>query len=49
MGLFQLGSPKQETAAAGRTLLGQVKDTGKVTFVPEDMWELLIETCDLPK
>jgi hypothetical protein len=49
MGLFQLGSPKQETATAGRTLLGQVKDTGKVTFVPDDMWKLLIETCDLPK
>ena len=48
MGLFQLGSPKAETAAGGRNLLSQVKDTGKVTFVPDEMWALLLETCELP-
>jgi len=47
MGLFQLTSQQADTAAGGRTLLSQVKDTGKVTFVPNDMWTVL-ETCQLP-
>jgi len=48
MGLFQLGSPNAETAAAGRSLLSQVKDTGKVTFVPEELWTLFLQACELP-
>jgi len=47
-GLFQLGSPKAETAAGGRNLLSQVKDTGKVTFVPDEMWALFLDACVLP-
>jgi hypothetical protein len=49
MGLYQLSSKKPETAAEGRKLLSQVKDTGKVTFVPDEMWAIFLKTCELPK
>jgi hypothetical protein len=49
MGLFQLSSKKPATAAEGRKLLSQVKDTGKVTFVPDEMWAIFLETCELPE
>ncbi|ODA66290.1 hypothetical protein A7A08_02937 [Methyloligella halotolerans] len=49
MGLWQLRADDPETAAKGRELLSQVRDTGKVTFAPDEMWTMLLEECDLPE
>ncbi|MEZ5875459.1 MAG: hypothetical protein R3D30_11735 [Hyphomicrobiales bacterium] len=48
MGLYQLTASTADTAAGGRDLLAKVKDTGKVTFVPDEMWTMFLETCELP-
>ena len=48
MGMYQLRTKSPETAAGGRSLLSQVKDTGKVSFLPEEMWTLFLESCELP-
>jgi hypothetical protein len=48
MGLWQLRADDPETAAKGRDLLSQVRDTGKVTFAPDEMWTLFLEECELP-
>lgn len=49
MGLWQLRANNAETATKGRTLLSQVRDTGKITFAPDEMWTLFLEGCELPK
>lgn len=49
MGLWQLRADDAETAAEGRDLLSQVRDTGKVSFAPDEMWTLFLEECDLPE
>lgn len=47
-GLFQLRSPKAGSAAQGRDVVRQVRDSGKVTFVEDAMWDQLINQCQLP-
>jgi len=49
MGLWQLRADDAETAAKGRDLLSQVRDTGKVTIAPDEMWTLVLEECELPE
>ncbi|MFD0986036.1 hypothetical protein [Methyloligella solikamskensis] len=49
MALWQLRADDPETAAKGRDLLSQVRDTGKVTFAPDEMWTLFLEECSLPE
>lgn len=48
MGMYQLRAQSPDTAAGARNLLAQVKDTGKVSFLPDEMWTLFLETCELP-
>lgn len=48
MGMFQLRSPNPKSASAGRNLIRQLRDTGKVTFVNDAMWDQLIKDCRLP-
>jgi hypothetical protein len=48
MGMYQLRAKTAETASGGRDLLAQVKDTGKISFLPDEMWTLFLETCELP-
>lgn len=48
MGMYQLRAKSPETAAGGRSLLSQVKDTGEISFLPDEMWTLFLESCELP-
>jgi hypothetical protein len=48
MGMFQLRSPNPKSASAGRNLIRQIRDSGKVTFAPDAMWDQLIKDCRLP-
>ncbi len=48
MGMFQLRSPNPKSASAGRNLIRQIRDSGKVTFVNDAMWDQLIKECRLP-
>ena len=48
LGLHQMRSAKQETAATGRDYIRQMRDSGKVGFVTDTMWDQLIEQCRLP-
>ena len=48
LGLHQLRAAKSETAATGRDYIRQMRDSGKVTFVPDEMWRQLIDDCSLP-
>ncbi|CFX47358.1 exported protein of unknown function [Candidatus Filomicrobium marinum] len=48
LGLHQIRADGATTAATGRDYIRQMRDSGKVSFVGDDMWTLLIETCTLP-
>jgi|GEM_PF-3672231 len=48
MGMYQLRAKSPETASGGRSLLSQVRATGKVSFLPDEMWTLFLESCELP-
>ena len=48
MGLAQLRAQNAKTAATGRDYIRQMRDSGKVTFVTDEMWDLLIDKCRLP-
>jgi hypothetical protein len=48
MGLFQLRSSNPKTASTGRDYIRQMRDSGKVTFVNDAMWDQLIKGCRLP-
>ena len=48
LGLYQLQSKKPDVATTGRDYIRQMRDSGKVKFVNDDMWTALIEECRLP-
>jgi hypothetical protein len=48
LGLFQLRAKEAKVAATGRDYIRQMRDSGKVTFVPDAMWDQLISECRLP-
>lgn len=48
LGLHQIRADGAKTALTGRDYIRQMRDSGKVAFVGDDMWSLLIETCTLP-
>jgi hypothetical protein len=47
LGLFQLRSTDAKIAATGRDYVRQMRDSGKVTFVNDAMWDQLAK-CQLP-
>lgn len=47
-GMYQLRASDSELANTGREYIRQVRDTGKVTFVADHMWDQLINQCRLP-
>lgn len=47
-GMYQLRASSSELASTGRDYIRQIRDTGKVTFVSDDMWDQLINRCRLP-
>ncbi|MGE3987454.1 hypothetical protein [Pseudorhodoplanes sp.] len=48
LGLFQLRSANIKTANTGRDYIRQVRASGKVTFVKDEMWNELETGCRLP-
>jgi hypothetical protein len=48
LGLYQMRAATPKVAATGRDYVRQMRDSGKVTFVPDDMWRQLIDDCSLP-
>lgn len=47
-GMYQLRASDLKLANTGRDYIRQMRDTGKVTFVSDAMWDQLINQCRLP-
>ncbi len=48
LGLYQIKLKNPEIAARGRSFIQQMRDSGKVTFVDDNVWKQLTTTCLLP-
>lgn len=48
LGLYKLRSQTPDVAATGRDYIRQMRDSGKIDFVNDAMWDALIKDCRMP-